>query len=437
MTAALTIATSFLGGVVVYYAALFCIAFVHSGPDGEDPGITFAIFVPAVNEEAVLEGTLSSLLALDYPRLVVCVADDASTDATPEILVRHALDPRVIALRRELPNARNGKSDVLNECFEAVHRAIATDHPILGGLDPALVVAGIVDADGHLDPETLRTVAPYFADPGVGSVQIGVRIANADTNLLTRLQDMEFVGFSAFVQRARDRLGSVGLGGNGQFTRLSALAELHAARGGPWRLSALTEDLELGLALTCMGWRARYCPDVYVAQQGLPSWRPLFRQRTRWIQGHYSCWSYLPKLAVANASLRSRIDTSIYLVMIVTLIVVTFGAVVSTLSLLGLVVINGPVPAFVPEGHWRNAVNLVFAVTPLLLFMHGYQRRAVRRFRVWELPAAATLFAAYAYVWIFATGIALLRGLTGRRNWVKTPRVAEPAGEPNLLGTGG
>jgi hypothetical protein len=117
--------------------------------------------------------------------------------------------------------------------------------------------------------------------------------------------------------------------------------------------------------------------------------------------------------------------------------------------LLGLIVISGPFPAFIPAGHWRNALNLAFAITPLLFFMYGYQRRAARSFHVWELPAATAVFGAYAYVWIFATGIALLRLATGRRNWVKTPRVAEQAprfvsvapepaiaGEPELLGQG-
>jgi 1,2-diacylglycerol 3-beta-glucosyltransferase len=105
---------------------------------------------------------------------------------------------------------------------------LGSDHPVLGGRDPREVVVGVVDADGRLDPRTLKAVEPYSADPAVGGVQIGVPIANASAGLLARLQDIEFVGFSAFVQTARGLLGSVGLGGNGQFNRLSALLQ------GPW-----------------------------------------------------------------------------------------------------------------------------------------------------------------------------------------------------------
>lgn len=448
MTEALTAASYFVAGVVIYYGLLFCVSFMHRGPDAEDPGITFVIFVPALNEEAVIELTLRNLLAQRHDRYVICVADDGSTDSTASILGRYAGDSRLMVLHRQPPRAQIGKSDVLNACFDATMHALSSNHPVLGGLDPSKVVAVIVDADGRLDEDALQCVAPYFGDPGVASVQIGVRIANAGTNLLTRMQDMEFVGFSAFVQRARDRFGSSGLGGNGQFTRLSALADLAMSRGGPWQLEALTEDLELGLALVCRGWRTRYCPDAYVAQQGLPRWRPLFRQRTRWIQGHYSCWSYLPKLARSSASVSCRIDLGLYLLLIVTVVAVTFCAVVSTLGVLGLGDAHSDFLVFLPLGPWRNSLSLLLGVTPLSVFMYAYQREAAHRFHAWEVPTAAVVFTAYTYVWIFASIRAVFRNLAGRRNWIKTPRVAElpspgaplaelpAATEPKLLGSG-
>ncbi len=426
MTGLLTAASYFVAAVVVYYAVLFVISLLRSGPDagGELPR-AFVIFVAALNEEAVIGETMESLLKLDHERFVICVGDDDSTDATAGILGRYAANPQVAVLHRKAPQARTGKSDVLNACMAHTMDLLDSGHPVLGGLDAGDVVVGIVDADGRLDPRSLRAVGPYFADPKVASVQIGVRIANASTNLLTRMQDMEFVGFSAFVQRARDRLGSSGLGGNGQFTRLSALVELKDARGGPWKIDALTEDLELGLALVCRGWRTRYCPDVYVAQQGLPGWRALFRQRTRWIQGHYSCWRYLMRLVRAPTTAMTRADLSLYLLLIVTVIIVTISAVVSLLSIAGLVHPRNDFLGFVATGTARNAVSVGFAFVPLVLFMLVYQRHALQRFRFWEVPAAGMLFTLYTYVWILATARALARSLMGRSNWVKTPRVAE------------
>jgi len=98
----------------------------------------------------------------------------------------------------------------------------------------------------------------------------------------------EFIGFSFLVQAARDRIGSVGLGGNGQFNRLSALRSL----GRPPWTDCLTEDLDIGLALVGQGWRIRFWRGAFVAQQGLRSPRLLLRQRTRWVQGNYQCMTH-------------------------------------------------------------------------------------------------------------------------------------------------
>jgi len=378
-----------------------------------------------MNEEKVLRTTLESLLGLDYERIVVCVGNDGSTDGTRQILEEFELNDRVIAIHRELPDAQLGKSAVLNACFARTMALVDSDHSVLGGLDPAQVIVGIVDADGRLDRHALRAVSPYFGDAEVASVQIGVRVANARTNLLTRMQDMEFVGFSAFVQRARDRLGSSGLGGNGQFTRLSALIGLHAERPGPWRVDALTEDLELGLALICQGWRTRFCPTAYVAQQGLPGWPALFRQRTRWIQGHYACWSYLRPLISAPTGLTTRLDLSLYLLLIVTVIVVTASALISVLMLLGLLTVDNSFLSFIKDEGDRRLVNLTFGLIPIVIFMFVYQRNSLAPFRAWEVPAMAMVFTAYTYVWIFATARAIARIAFGRDNWVKTPRVSE------------
>jgi 1,2-diacylglycerol 3-beta-glucosyltransferase len=421
-------ASYFVAAVVVYYAVLFAISLLRGGPDGVAPPLAFVIFVAALNEEAVIAETMRSLLALDHERLVVCVGDDGSTDTTPRLLTCYRAHPRVMIVRRELPRAQVGKSDVLNECFERTVAMLRSAHPILSSIDAERVIVGIVDADGRLDRHALREVGPYFGDPGVASVQIGVRIANAETNLLTRMQDMEFVGFSAFVQRARDRLGSSGLGGNGQFTRLSALVELHADRGGPWLTHALTEDLELGLALICRGWRTRYCPTAYVAQQGLPGWKALFRQRTRWIQGHYRCWSYIPRLAIAPTSFVARLDLMLYLLLIVTVIVVTFSTVVSVLAGFGVITAQNDFLSAIPVGRARNAASVLIGVAPLAMFMFAYQRHSLRPLRIWDVPAAGVLFTLYTYVWVLATARAFVRMATGRRDWVKTPRVAELAG---------
>jgi cellulose synthase/poly-beta-1,6-N-acetylglucosamine synthase-like glycosyltransferase len=287
-------------------------------------------------------------------------------------------------------------------------------------------VLAIVDADGQLEPDCLNVVAPYFADPAVGTVQIGVRIANAGESTLARMQDIEFVGFSWLVQVARDRLGSSGLGGNGQFTRLDALAGLGSA---PWAPRALTEDLDLGLRLVEQGWRTRFCHETSVRQQGLNRWKPLLRQRTRWIQGHYQCWRHIgPLLRSQRTRLRTRLDLILYLVLVTTVLLVSATVVIGFLASFGLAGVRNDFFSFVPSGPRQHAFLLALSVLPVAIFMWTYQRRSGSPFRWFEVPTFAVVFTLYSYVWLYTSLRALARLSTGRNTWVKTPRNRVPTG---------
>ena len=204
------------------------------------------------------------------------------------------------------------------------------DDPRLEGRGEDDIIIAITDADGQLERQTLSAVAPYFAEAKVGGVQIGVRIANASTNLLTRMQDIEFVGFSAFVQEARDAFGSVG---PGRQRAVHAALGAHLAWAAHRGRDCLTEDLDLGLSLVQRGWRIRFCPNAYVAQQAVTSLRLLFRQRTRWVQGHYQCWRHLPLLLKdKSVPLVTRIDLALYLVLVVFVVLVSIGMVLNLLA---------------------------------------------------------------------------------------------------------
>src|SRR5581483_7967945 len=182
------------------------------------------------------------------------------SEDTTGAIVRASADARVRLLRREPPDARQGKGRALNAAYRYL---LGSD--LLHGRRVEDVVVAVMDADGRLATNALTEVAPYFRDPKIGAVQIGVRMYNASSKLLTRMQDLEFITYTEIFQRARQRLGSVGLGGNGQFTRLAALQSLGDE---PWS-DCLTEDLDLGLRLLLHGWRNTYCPTVAVEQQAV------------------------------------------------------------------------------------------------------------------------------------------------------------------------
>ena len=62
-----------------------------------------SVMIPTFNQAQYLERALQSALAQDYPNLEIIVADDASSDPTPDIVKPYLTDPRV----RYVRNAHN------------------------------------------------------------------------------------------------------------------------------------------------------------------------------------------------------------------------------------------------------------------------------------------------------------------------------------------
>lgn len=385
-------------------------------PDAGEP-LNYLFVVPCLNEELVIANTLDSLMALPSKRTHVLVVDDGSTDGTSAVVARYPTE-RVTILRRDLPHARQGKGAALNAAFRWAIPALFDQQ-----LDR--VVLAIVDADGRVEPDVLDKVDPMFADDRVGAVQLMVRILNRD-RMITRFQDFEFVSFSTIVQQARENLGSVGLGGNGQFARVSALADLGE---DPWT-DCLTEDLDLGLRLAVAGWRNRFTADTAVSQQGVQRVRPLLRQRTRWLHGHLQCWRLAPTVFRSDLPNRTCFDLLYYLAAPLILLA---ASVLFTIPLVTLAVtaatsgvsIGSPAAAAVALAVWY-----VFAFGPVLLLGIAYWRRAgdVTLVRAMVL---AHLLVVYNYVWYAAAWRALARVVTRRGGWAKTARSPEqPSTEP-------
>lgn len=389
-------------------------------PSGD---VLFVYVVPALDEAAVIRATLDRLLEPKRDDVAVLVVDDASTDGTAGI-VREEYAERVWLLERKLPDARLGKGEALN----AGYRYLLSSG-LLGDRDPATVVLGIVDADGRVAPGAVDAVAPYFADPKVGAVQIGVRMYNAKENLLTRLQDMEFVVFTEIFQRGREWLGSVGLGGNGQFVRLAALRSLGDA---PWS-RRLTEDLDLGVRLLTAGWINRFCPETSVAQEAVPKLRRLFRQRIRWFQGHLQCMALVPQVMRATKlSGKASFDliyllTSPLLLLTTSFVMLSFLASV-TWMVVAQVALKGSV---LPSGAMiLLSYFLSFGLAPMFGYVYAQREKS---FGMGRAMVLAHLYTPYAFVWFGAAWFGLWRQVWRQRSWAKTARTTLPA--PLVVGT--
>ncbi|MDU0348527.1 glycosyltransferase family 2 protein [Actinomyces sp. MRS3W] len=388
-------------------------AAVGDAADTAAEPLHIVVLMPCLNEETVIGASVRRLLSVNDPHVSVLVIDDGSDDATSQI-VRAIADERVSLLRRHPPHARQGKGAALNDALGAVRRRYA-------GLNPDRVIVGVVDADGHLDPTAWDTVRDAFRSADVGAVQLGVRIANRSAALLARMQDIEFVTFTAIFQNGRRRLGSVGMGGNAQFARLSALNALGEC---PWT-DSLTEDFDLGIRLNATRWTNEYRGEAAVHQEGVTSLRRLVRQRTRWFQGNLQARRLLGAIT-RDMRGRARADTlwqvlSPYLLLAGSLLTMSF-ALILAVCMIRLICDVPQTWAWVPGAY-------LLAFGPSYLYALIYWR-AVRV--EGSGPIHCLLWCHVFVLYGLLAGIygwrALAREIVGRSGWAKTAREGEAAG---------
>ena len=185
-----------------------------------------SIIAPAFNEGKVIEASIRSLLALNYPRYEVLIIDDGSTDDTLE---------RARTLEGEYPNARvqvlwkpnGGKSSALN----------------YGIARSAGEFFLCMDSDSTLSVDALAMAVRYLEDPDVAAVAGAVEVTNLNT-IWSKLQYLEYIKGLNLVRRAQGFVRAVSIvpGPIGLF-RTSAVAGV-----GYYAHDTFAEDCEIGRA---------------------------------------------------------------------------------------------------------------------------------------------------------------------------------------------
>lgn len=388
-----------------------------------DSAHTYQLYflIPCLNEEQVIGRTVAALRSgPDWDSRIV-VVDDGSEDATATAAAS-AGGAQTSVVVREMPDARQGKGAALNAGFACVRADVAAR-----GLNPNRVIVCVMDADGRLSDGAINEVLPLFDAPAVGGVQLAVRIRNREENFLLQFQDHQFWTLSSLTQYGRIRTGTVSLGGNGQFTRLSALLDVSET---PWS-GSLTEDLDLAVSLAVHGWTLTSTPRAAVDQQGVQRLRPLIRQRTRWYQGHMTEIARAPEiLQSVKMSHAASIEMLLYL-----LVPWLFDLPWSILYHLILleIALQAGTTELLTGGPWQ--IGLAIALWYLLGFWPALVTAVMARrrdpcqswFRCIKLGHCfvVTNYLSYTCAWR-----AVYRMVRGRTGWTKTDRSTEtPASE--------
>ncbi len=245
------------------------------------PSVT--VFIAAHNEEAVIEGSLRCLLAVDYPsdKLTLIPVNDRSTDRTREIIDAMVAEypGRIQPFHRS--SGKAGKAAALKDAMQFVK-------------SDAIIV---FDAD--YEPSTgliHQLVAPLF-DPEVGATMGRVVPRNAGVSLLTRLLDLERAGGYQVDQQARMNLRLVPqYGGTVGAIRVKALQAI-----GGYREDVLAEDTDLTYRLLLAGWQTVYQNRSECYEEVPQTWPVRIRQIMRWTKGHNTAmYSYSWRLLRAS-----------------------------------------------------------------------------------------------------------------------------------------
>jgi cellulose synthase/poly-beta-1,6-N-acetylglucosamine synthase-like glycosyltransferase len=235
--------------------------------ESELPRIT--VQLPLFNEMYVVERLLESVTGLDYPRhlLEIQVLDD-STDETVRIA------------RAAVERHKQRGFDI-----QYIHRADRTGFKA-GALENGMKMAkgqliAIFDADFLPKPDCLRRMVDFFADEGIGMVQMRWGHINANYSLLTRIQEVLLDGHFVVEQASRNRTGAFfNFNGTAGMWRREAIEW-----SGGWQHDTLTEDTDLSFRAQLMGWKFVYLLDEDAPAE-LPVEMNAFKaQQRRWAKG--------------------------------------------------------------------------------------------------------------------------------------------------------
>ena len=232
-----------------------------------------AILIPAWNEHAVIGASIDRLMRLEYPRdaLRIFVVDDASTDATPQVIQAKAAEypGNVFHLRRE--KGGEGKAATLNHGLAII---LADDW---------MQAVLIMDADVIYEPDSLRKMSRHLADPQIGSVTAYIKEGSQPGNYMTRFIGYEYITAQAAARRSQDVLGVIAC--------LAGGAQLHSrenieAVGGRVDTSTLAEDTVTTFRTQQAGRTVIFEPHATVWAEEPGSIVGLWKQRLRWARGN-------------------------------------------------------------------------------------------------------------------------------------------------------
>jgi cellulose synthase/poly-beta-1,6-N-acetylglucosamine synthase-like glycosyltransferase len=249
---------------------------------------TFAILIPAHNEEIVLSTLLESLAQLTYPqeRCQVYVIADNCTDKTAALAQQFA----GVQVYERFNQQKRGKGYALHWMWQQlVVSQLVYDAYI------------VLDADSVVIPTFLQTMSRELGR-GARVLQARYTVLNATESPSTALRWVALTLMNHVRPLGRSGLGcSVALTGNGMCFSHEILQRY------PWQAFGLSEDYQYYLTLVQHGERVVYVPEAIVRAQMPVTFEQMRTQDVRWESGdpQQSQWQTVWELLQAGLRYRS------------------------------------------------------------------------------------------------------------------------------------
>ena len=287
----------------------------------------FAVMISARNESAVIGDLIHSIKVQNYPQelIDIFVIADNCDDDTAEV----AQEAGATVFKR-FNNKEVGKGYALDYGFSCVRDRYA---------DRGYEAYFVFDADNVLDVNYFREMNKTFDNGAVASTSYR-NSKNYDSNWISAGYAVWFLREAKFLNQARLTLNtSCAVSGTGFFVSAKIIE-----RNGGWKWHLLTEDIEFSANSILEGERISYTPTAVLYDEQPVTFRDSWNQRFRWAKGFYQVfWHYGARLAkgIATNPKGSRFACYDMLMtiapgMLLTIISVTFNAIIIALAAAGL-----------------------------------------------------------------------------------------------------
>lgn len=230
---------------------------------------SYAIIISAHDEEMVIRNTINSIKEMDYPsnKYEIFVVADNCSDNTAQLARESGAS---VYERTNLQE--NGKGQALKWMFNILFR-----------LNKKYDAVVILDADNLVSKDFLKQIDKKMSQ-GFEVVQGYRDMKNPWESWVTMSYSITYWLANRLCQLPRQYLGmNCTLTGSGYAVRIDTLKKIG------WKIETLTEDVEFYFQLCLQDVKIGWAHEAVIYDEQPTTLLQSWKQRTRWMQGHFSC----------------------------------------------------------------------------------------------------------------------------------------------------